>query len=184
MPPEPATPASSASGATLWLTGLPSSGKTTLATALSERLVAKGLRVEILDGDAVRPVLSTELGYSRADRDVNVARIGWVAALLARNEVLVIAAVVSPFAAARDGVRQRHEREGARFYEVHVSTPLAVCAARDVKGLYGRQKTGDVTGLTGVDDEYEPPLHPDFVVDTSVTGLDQAVDDLIGVLGL
>ena len=183
MSAQPSSPEPSA-GATLWLTGLPSSGKTTLATALSERLIAKGLRVEILDGDAVRPVLSTELGYSREHRDANVARIGWVASLLARNGVLVICAVVSPFAAARDGVRQRHVHDGARFYEVHVSTPLEVCAARDVKGLYGRQLTGDVTGLTGVDDEYEPPLHPDFVVDTSVRALDDAVGDLIGVLGV
>lgn len=172
----------SSPGVTLWLTGLPSSGKTTLATALAERLRATDERVEILDGDAVRPVLSTELGYSRADRDANVARIGWVASLLARNGVVVIAAVVSPFAAARNAVRQRHEHDGVRFLEVHVSTPLAVCAARDVKGLYGRQKAGDVVGLTGVDDEYEPPLEPEYVVDTSVRPLEQAVDDLANLL--
>lgn len=169
-------------GATIWLTGLPSAGKTTLANALAERLLNGRRAVEILDGDAVRPVLSPELGYSRADRDANVARIGWVASLLARHEVIAIAAVVSPFAAARDGVRARHAGAGTAFYEVHVATPLEVCAARDVKGLYAGQRAGAVSGLTGVDDEYEPPLRPELVLDTSTLGLDVAVDRLVEML--
>ena len=169
------------SGATVWLTGLPSAGKTTIAMAAAERLAALGRPVEILDGDAVRPVLSPELGYSRADRDANVARIGWVASRLARNGVIVIAAVVSPFAAARDAVRARHGGQ-ARFYEVHIATPVEVCAERDVKGLYARQRTGQVTGLTGIDDEYEPPLHPELVIDTSVRPLNASVDDLVAML--
>jgi adenylylsulfate kinase len=173
-------------GATLWLTGLPSAGKTTLANALAAELAAgpgaAARRVEILDGDAVRPVLSTELGYSRADRDANVARIGWVAGLLARNGVLVIAAVVSPFRAARDGVGAAHAEAGTRFLEVHVATPLDVCAERDVKGLYARQRDGKLAGLTGVDDEYEPPLAPALRLDTAHTTLDQSVQDLLGLL--
>ncbi|MDQ6938317.1 MAG: adenylyl-sulfate kinase [Actinomycetota bacterium] len=170
------------SGATVWFTGLPSAGKTTLATALAERLGARGDAVEVLDGDAVRPVLSTELGYSRADRDANVDRIGWVASMLARHAVIVLAAVVSPFAAARDGVRARHEHDGTAFYEVHVATPVEVCAERDVKGLYARQRTGSVTGLTGVDDQYEPPLRAELVIDTAAVGLDAAVDQLVALL--
>lgn len=176
-----AVEAPAASGATIWLTGLPSAGKTTIATALAERLGELGRPVEILDGDAVRPVLSPELGYSRADRDANVARIGWVASRLARHGVTVVAAVVSPFAAARDGVRARHDGQ-ARYYEVHIATPVEVCAERDVKGLYARQRTGQVAGLTGIDDEYEPPLHPDLVIDTSLQPLAAAVDDLVAML--
>jgi adenylylsulfate kinase len=178
--PAPVT-APAGSGATIWLTGLPSAGKTTTANALAERLTELGRPVEILDGDAVRPVLSPELGYSRSDRDANVARIGWVASRLARHGVIVIAAVVSPFAAARDGVRARHEGQ-ARFYEVHIATPVEVCAERDVKGLYARQRSGQVAGLTGIDDEYEPPLHPELVIDTSVRPLEDSVDDLVAML--
>jgi adenylylsulfate kinase len=178
--PAPVT-APAGSGATIWLTGLPSAGKTTTANALAERLTELGRPVEILDGDAVRPVLSPELGYSRSDRDANVARIGWVASRLARHGVIVIAAVVSPFAAARDGVRARHEGQ-ARFYEVHIATPVEVCAERDVKGLYARQRSGQVAGLTGVDDEYEPPLRPELVIDTSVRPLEDSVDDLVAML--
>src|SRR5689334_17750665 len=128
--PAPTLPAT---GATLWFTGLPSAGKTTLALALADRLRSAGRAVEILDGDAVRPVLSPELGYSRADRDANVARIGWVATLLARNGVLALASVVSPFAEARDGVRSRHRDASTTFLEIHVATPVLVCAERDVK---------------------------------------------------
>src|SRR5262249_20113645 len=107
-------------GGTVWFTGLPSSGKTTIASGVAQRLRAEGRPVEILDGDAVRPVLSPELGYSRQDRNANVARIGWVAHVLARNGVLVLASVVSPFAAARNAVRQGHGT--VPFVEVHVAT--------------------------------------------------------------
>jgi adenylylsulfate kinase len=169
-------------GATVWLTGLPSAGKTTLAGALAERLRAGGRPVEVLDGDAVRAVLSPELGYARADRDANVARIGWVAQRLAAHGVLVIAAVVSPFAGARDAVRAEHEAQDVPFYEVHVATPVQVCAERDVKGLYARQRDGAVSGLTGVDGEYEPPATPDLRLDTSGRSVDDAVDELIALL--
>lgn len=172
-------------GATLWLTGLPSSGKTTIATALQGRLSPQGRAIEVLDGDAVRPVLSPELGYSRADRDANVARIGWVAALLARNGVLVLASVVSPFAAARDGVRAQHAAFGVPFLEVHVATSVEVCAERDVKGLYARQRDGDLDGLTGTggpDGEYEPPAHPELRLETAGRSVDEVVDELIVLL--
>lgn len=169
-------------GATLWFTGLPSAGKTTLATALADRLREGGRQVEILDGDAVRPVLSPELGYTRADRDANVARIGWVAGLLARNGVLVLASVVSPFSDARDAVRARHSEWSAPFLEIHVATSVQVCAERDVKGLYARQRSGNLDGLTGIDGEYEPPANPELRVDTAGRPVSDVVDELIALL--
>ena len=169
-------------GATRWLTGLPSAGKTTLANALAAAIAPSGRAVEILDGDAVRPVLSPELGYSRADRDANVARIGWVASLLARNGVLVIAAVVSPFAEARGKVGEVHAAAGASFLEIHVATPLDVCAERDVKGLYAKQRDGKLAGLTGVDDEYEPPTAPALRLDTAQSTVEASVQALIELL--
>jgi adenylylsulfate kinase len=154
-------------GATVWFTGLPSAGKTTLAHAVAGLLRPGGTRVEVLDGDVVRESLSAGLGFSRADREANIDRIGFVADLLARNGVLVLAAVISPYAAARDRVRDRHAGSGTAFLEVHVATPLAECAARDVKGLYARQARGELTGLTGVDDIYEPPPSPELRLDTT-----------------
>lgn len=168
-------------GATVWLTGLPSAGKSTLAAALADRLRAAGRRVEVLDGDEVRTHLSAGLGYSRADRDTNIERIGFVADLLARNGVLVLTAAVSPYADARRAVRARHERSGTAFVEVHVATPVAVCAERDVKGLYARQRDGGITGLTGVDDPYEPPPAPEVRLTTDTT-VDASVDALHAAL--
>jgi len=176
------TPQSSTAGATVWLTGLPSAGKTTLAGALAEHLRTAGRPVELLDGDAVRPVLSPELGYSPADRNANVARIGWVASRLASHGVLVLASVVSPFAAARDGVRAEHERAGVRFLEVHVATPVEVCATRDVKGLYARQRAGGLANLTGIDGEYEPPSRPELRLDTAGRSVAATVGELISLL--
>lgn len=154
-------------GVTIWLTGLPSAGKTTIARAVAAELGRRGRPVELLDGDVVRETLCADLGFSRADRDRNVARIGFVAALLARHGVTVLAPVVSPYAAARDAVRARHAEVGAAFLEVHVATPVDECAARDVKGLYARQRAGELTGLTGVDDPYEPPLEPELRLPTA-----------------
>ncbi len=171
-----------AGGATIWFTGLPSAGKTTIATALSARLADLGRSVELLDGDVVRPILSAELGYSRADRDANVARIGWVAQRLADHGVLVLACVVSPFSEARDRVRNAHDAAGVPFYEVHVATPLGVCESRDVKGLYARQRSGSMTGLTGVDDDYEAPADPELRLDTSDRSVDDVVDELLATL--
>ncbi|MEU1185856.1 adenylyl-sulfate kinase [Streptomyces sp. NPDC005820] len=153
-------------GATVWLTGLPSAGKTTIARLLGERLRAQGHRVEVLDGDEIRRFLSAGLGFSRADRNTNVQRIGLVSEVLARNGVLSVVPVIAPYADSREAVRLRHEKSGTPYLEVHVATPVEVCSERDVKGLYARQAAGELTGLTGVDDPYEVPEDPALVLPT------------------
>ncbi len=161
-------------GATLWFTGLPSAGKSTIAHALAARLVGAGHRVQVLDGDEVRPHLSAGLGFSRADRDINVQRIGWVARLLATHGVIALVPVIAPYAAARAAVRADHEAAGVPFAEVFVSTALPVAEARDVKGLYARARRGELTGMTGVDDPYEAPTAPELAIDTVQIDLDTA----------
>lgn len=164
------------SGLTVWLTGLPSAGKTTLAHALAKRLADEGYeRVEVLDGDVAREHLTRGLGFSREDRAENVRRIGWVASLLARNGVIVLASVISPYRDDRDAVRDMH---AGRFFEVHVATPVDVCAERDVKGLYAKQRAGELSGLTGVDDPYEAPLQPEVVVPTHQQSVDESVEQV------
>ena len=167
-------------GATVWFTGLPSAGKTTLATAVAARLSDRP--VELLDGDEVREFLSKGLGFSREDRDTNVLRIGWVAATLAKHGVLVLASVISPYADTRAAVRALHEQRSAQFLEVHVATPVEVCSDRDVKGLYARQRAGEISHLTGVDDPYEAPAAPDAVVRTHEQTLDESVEQLVDLL--
>jgi adenylylsulfate kinase len=163
-------------GVTVWFTGLPSSGKTTLAHGLAKRLADAGYeRVEVLDGDVAREHLTKGLGFSREDRAENVRRIGWVASVLARNGVIVLASVISPYRDDRDAVRDMH---GDRFVEVHVAAPVDVCASRDVKGLYAKQRAGELRGLTGVDDPYEPPLHAEVVVDTHEQSIDESVEQV------
>ncbi|MFD8569983.1 adenylyl-sulfate kinase [Streptomyces sp. NPDC059639] len=153
-------------GATIWLTGLPSSGKTTVARALAGRLRAEGHRVEVLDGDEIRRFLSAGLGFSREDRNTNVQRIGLVAEILARNGIFAVVPVIAPYADSREAVRKRHAASGTPYFEIHVATPLEVCSERDVKGLYARQAAGQLKGLTGVDDPYEAPLSPDLFLET------------------
>ncbi len=181
LPSTAEAPARAGTGATLWLTGLPSAGKTTLATALRREL-GDARPVELLDGDEVREFLSKGLGFSREDRDTNVLRIGWVAATLAKHGVLVLASVISPFAATRQQVRELHAGRGAGFLEVHVATPVEVCSERDVKGLYAKQRSGELSGLTGVDAPYEAPTSPDAVVRTHEQTLDESVAQLLAVL--
>ncbi|MEV6161441.1 adenylyl-sulfate kinase [Streptomyces sp. NPDC052052] len=153
-------------GATVWLTGLPSSGKTTVARAVERGLREAGRRVEVLDGDEFRESFSSGLGFSREDRHTNVRRIGMVAEVLARNGVIALVPVIAPYADSREAVRERHARSGTRYLEVHVATPVEVCSARDVKGLYAKQAAGEISGLTGVDDPYEAPESPDLRIES------------------
>src|SRR5918995_1784335 len=154
-------------GATLWFTGLPSAGKSTIAHALARRLADDGRQVQVLDGDEVRPHLSSGLGYDREDRETNVRRIGWVARLLASHGVVVLVPVIAPYADAQEAVRHDHLAAGVAYGEVFVSTSLEVSEARDVKGLYAKARRGELTGLTGVDDPYERPEAPELVIDTA-----------------
>lgn len=162
-------------GLTIWLTGLPSAGKTTLARGIGDRLLTAGHRVEVLDGDVIRTQLTKDLGFSREDRAENVRRVGFVAHLLSRNGVMAVCALVSPYRNERDEVRALHD---GRFLEVHVATPVEVCAERDVKGLYARARAGELRGLTGVDDPYEPPLAPDVVVPTHLQSVEESLDSI------
>jgi adenylyl-sulfate kinase len=150
-------PAGPSSGFVIWLTGMSGAGKSTVSGILAKRLRDRGHRVEVLDGDVVRTHLSAGLGYSKEDRDTNVRRIGWVCELLARNDVVAIAAVISPYRDVRDEIRARI----GRFVEVHMEAPLEVLAQRDVKGLYRRAEKGEIPAFTGLADPYEPPLNPD-----------------------
>lgn len=171
-----------AQGATVWLTGLPSAGKTTVARRLGDRLKAEGHRVEILDGDEVRRFLSAGLGFSREDRDTNVRRIGLVSEVLARNGVLSVVPVIAPYADSREAVRKRHEASGTTYLEVHVATPVEVCGERDVKGLYARHAAGQLVGLTGVDDPYEPPTDPALVLETQFQTQQESADAVYALL--
>ncbi|MFJ8042642.1 adenylyl-sulfate kinase [Kitasatospora sp. NPDC096147] len=169
-------------GATVWLTGLPSAGKTTLAFALAERLRAEGHRVEVLDGDEIREFLSKGLGFSKEDRHTNVARIGFVAEKLARNGVKVLAPVIAPYADSRAAVRERHAGLGTEFLEVHVATPVELCSERDVKGLYAKQAAGEISGLTGVDDPYEAPAAPELRIQTQGRQVTESAAELYAFL--
>ncbi|MEV4432313.1 adenylyl-sulfate kinase [Streptomyces sp. NPDC049555] len=169
-------------GATVWLTGLPSAGKTTIARSLAERLRGEGHRVEVLDGDEIREFLSAGLGFSRADRDTNVRRIGFVARLLAGHGVTVLVPVIAPYADAREAVRKQHQAHGTPYLEVHVATPVEVCSARDVKGLYARQAAGEISGLTGVDDPYEAPEAPDLRIAAHRQGVGESVSAVHALL--
>ncbi len=153
------------SGATVWLTGLSGSGKSTVAFEVEHRLVEAGCPAYVLDGDNLRHGLNAGLGFSAADRAENVRRVGEVALLLADAGVVSLAPLVSPYRSDRDRVRARHDEAGVPFFEVHVATPLAECERRDPKGLYARARAGELTGLTGIDDPWEPPAHPELVLD-------------------
>lgn len=152
-------PSRASTGFTIWLTGLSGSGKSTVSAILEGLLRARGHRVEVLDGDVVRTQLTEGLGFSREDRDENIRRVGWVCEVLSRNDVIAIAAVISPYRAARDEVRARI----GRFVEVYMEAPVEVLAERDPKGLYRRALAGEIENFTGVSDPYEPPLQPEVV---------------------
>ncbi|SDF53554.1 sulfate adenylyltransferase [Limimonas halophila] len=166
-------------GFTLFFTGLSGAGKSTLANVLHVKLREQGDRsVSLLDGDIVRTHLSSELGFSKRDRDINVRRIGYVASEITKAGGIAICAPVAPYADTRQDVRELIAGVGG-FVEVHVATPLSVCEARDTKGLYAKARQGQLTNFTGIDDPYEPPQAPDVRVDTAEASLTECVEDIL-----
>jgi adenylylsulfate kinase len=165
-------------GFCIWLTGLPSAGKTTIAKALTPKLRALGWNVELLDGDEVRMGLSADLGFDRKARETHAGRVTYVAKVLARNGVIPIVALISPYRTSRAKARS----EIGHFVEVHVTTPLDVCEQRDVKGLYKKARAGQIKEMTGIDDPYEAPEHPEIVVETQHHTPEQSADFIIAEL--
>ena len=163
-------------GLTVWLTGLSGSGKSTIAYAVEERLVAEGRAAYVLDGDNLRHGINSDLGFSKEDRAENIRRVGEIARLFADAGLVVLVPVISPYRADRDEVRRKHNEIGLRFLEVFVDTPLDVCEQRDPKGLYARARAGEITGMTGIDDPYEAPVTPDVTVDGAETSVTAAAE--------
>jgi len=151
-------------GATVWFTGLSGSGKSTVASALTALLTARGLISYTLDGDNLRHGLNGDLGFSADDRAENVRRVGEVARLFADAGVIALVPLISPYRAGRDHARALHDAAGLDFFEVFVDTPIEVCEQRDPKGLYKKARAGELTGFTGIDDPYEAPLAPELVL--------------------
>ena len=162
-------------GFCVWLTGLPSAGKTTIGQTLAPKLRARGWNVELLDGDEIRTGLSSDLGFDRKSREMHAARVTYVAKVLARNGVIPIVTLISPYRISRAKARQ----EIGRFFEVYISTPVEVCEERDVKGLYKKARAGKITEMTGVDDPYEVPEHPDIVVNTVDHTPDESAEAIV-----
>jgi sulfate adenylyltransferase len=175
-----ANPPRTRQGFCVWLTGLPSSGKSTIADVLAPLLLSSGRRVTVLDGDVVRTHLTKGLGFSKEDRITNILRVGFVASEVVRHEGVAICALISPFASARDQVRAMVGAE--RFVEVFVDTPVDVCEVRDVKGMYTKAKRGEIKGFTGVDDAYEPPCAPEVCIDTAAVTAEESARQIMEVL--
>lgn len=162
-------------GPTIWLTGLPCSGKSTLACRLAGELQDRGQSVEVFDGDELRATLCRGLTYSRADRHENALRIGWVCGRMNRHGIVAIVAAVSPYRETRESIRASLPG----YVEVYVKAPLAVCRERDVKGLYARAARGEIRGFTGIDDPYEEPLAPEVVVETDKSSIDECTHSIL-----
>jgi adenylyl-sulfate kinase len=178
---QPEPNATEISGFVVWFTGLPGAGKTTIANSLTPELERHGFVVDHLDGDAVRAHLSSELGFSRRDRDANVARIAWISSRLVRAGAVVIVSAVSPYEEARQAARASVEPFGD-FIEVHVSTPLDECIHRDPKGLYAEALAGVRPGFTGVSAPYEVPRAPELRIDTVHRTVQETTDEVLACL--
>jgi adenylylsulfate kinase len=165
-------------GCTIWLTGYSGAGKTTISRLLREKLAARALPCEMLDGDELRTNLCKDLGFSWEDRCTNILRIGFVAELLSRHGVFVIVSAISPYRSARDAVRERIPN----FVEVHVRCSIEACEKRDVKGLYKKARAGEISNFTGISDRYEAPFTPEIVCDTEQETVEQSVEKLLAGL--
>ena len=169
-------------GCTLWLTGLPASGKSTIAASLERALIERGVHAYRLDGDNIRHGLNKNLGFSREDREENIRRIGEVSKLFAESGCIAITAFISPYVTDRDRVRMLHQDGGLSFLEVFVDAPLEVCERRDPKGQYKKARAGEITGFTGVDDPYEPPKKPELALRTHEMSVEECVDAALELL--
>jgi adenylyl-sulfate kinase len=157
-------------GLTIWLTGLPCSGKSTLANEIAKELLERGMRAELLDGDELRTNLSKGLGFSTEDRITNIRRVGWVCKLLTRNDTIVVCAVIAPYESAR----RKNREEIGRYMEVYVKAPLETLIERDVKGMYKKALAGEIKNFTGIDDPYEAPSKPEVVVETDRESIEES----------
>jgi adenylylsulfate kinase len=167
-------------GFVLWLTGLPCSGKTTLAVSLKKELGKRGINAVVLDGDDFRKSVSPDLGYSKKDRDLNIKRAGYIAKLLSENGVCVICAFVSPYRKTRGEVR----KEVDNFIEIYVKASVDVCKKRDIKGLWKKAQRGDIKNLTGYDDPYEEPINAELVCDSEHNSPENNVEAIVDFLSV
>ena len=165
-------------GFTLWFTGLSGAGKTTVSRVIEQDLRARGMKVEVLDGDVVRENLSKGLGFSKEDRDTNIRRIGWVCEVLSRNGVVAIAAAISPYREIRDELRGKINN----FVEVYAECPIPVLAERDVKGLYKKALAGEIKNFTGVSDPYEAPLNPEVTYHSDTETVQESANKILSKL--
>lgn len=166
----------------VWFTGLSGVGKSTLAQRVGAELV-KNRSVEVLDGDELRKMFFRDLGFTKADRDMNAQRVGFIARAVARAGGIAICATISPYRAARDEIRAAAEKDGVRFVEIALTAPLDVLEQRDTKGLYAKARRGELKNFTGVDDPYEPPLNPELRLDTSALSEDACFAAILKVVG-
>lgn len=171
-----------ARGCTMWFTGLSASGKSTIAAAVEQRLVTSGVMAYRLDGDNIRMGLNRNLGFSAEDRAENIRRIGEVSRLFADAGVVTLTSFISPYVKDREACRGMHVAADLPFLEVFVDTPIEVCEQRDPKGLYKKARAGQITGFTGVDDPYEPPLKPELVLRTAELSVQQCVEECLNLL--
>jgi adenylylsulfate kinase len=162
----------------IWLTGLPGSGKTTIAKALQPRLKESGFKVELLDGDIVRKELSPELGFTKQDREIHARRVVYLSKLLSRNGIISIVSLISPYRDFRRYARSETNMNN-NFYEVYVKCSLRTCIGRDPKGLYKKALSGEIKDLTGLQDPYEEPENPEIIVDTESQTLEQCVNVIL-----
>ena len=169
-------------GATLWFTGLSGSGKSTVAFTLEHALVQRGHLAYVLDGDNIRHGLNKNLGFSAADREENIRRIGEVAKLFADAGLITMTSFISPYRKDRDAVRALHDKAGLQFVEIHVATPIETCETRDPKGLYKKARAGELKNFTGIDDPYEPPTKPELTLDATATSPQEATVRLLTFL--